>query len=82
MADELPGFERDMEFAMMDELVSQCKKRGIKKLIGYYYPTAKNKMVKEFFALQGFQKVSEKEDGAAEWLLDLQFRMPGRIRLS
>ena len=28
-------------------------------------------MVKEFFALQGFQKVSEKEDGAAEWLLDL-----------
>ena len=63
--------KRDMEFAMMDELVSQCKKRGIKKLIGYYYPTAKNKMVKEFFALQGFQKVSEKEDGAAEWLLDL-----------
>ena len=35
--------KRDMEFAMMDELVSQCKKRGIKKLIGYYYPTAKTR---------------------------------------
>lgn len=63
--------KRDMEFAMMDELVNQCLSRGIKELIGHYYPTAKNKMVKEFYALQGFQKTAESEDGATEWSFDL-----------
>lgn len=33
--------KRDMEFAMMDELVEKAKAAGIKKLVGYYYPTAK-----------------------------------------
>ena len=39
---------------MMDCLVEECKKRGISTALGYYYPTAKNRMVKEFFGLQGF----------------------------
>ena len=43
--------KRNMEFAMMDALVGQAKNQGIKKIIGYYYPTAKNAMVKEFYAL-------------------------------
>jgi len=59
--------KRDMEFAMMDELVSNALKRGIKKIFGYYYPTAKNAMVKEFYALQGFTKVSEDTDGNTIW---------------
>ena len=33
--------KRDMEFAMMDELVEKAKHSGIKKLVGYYYPTSK-----------------------------------------
>ena len=53
-----------MEFAMMDVLVERCKERNIEKLVGYYYPTAKNKMVKEFYALQGFSRVSENGNGA------------------
>ena len=59
--------KRDMEFAMMDALVEQARKQGIKKIIGYYYPTAKNAMVKEFYALQGFSKQSEDEDGSSIW---------------
>ena len=55
--------KRDMEFAMMDELVEKAKAAGIKKLVGYYYPTAKNAMVKEFYALQGFKKITEDEAG-------------------
>lgn len=58
---------RDMEFAMMDELVEKAKTSGIKKIIGYYYPTAKNAMVKEFYALQGFTKISEDNDGNTVW---------------
>ncbi len=63
--------KRDMESAMMDTLVHRCLRRGIKKLHGYYYPTAKNAMVKDFFFLQGFEKISEAENGNTEWLLNL-----------
>ncbi len=59
--------KRDMEFAMMDELVEKALAIGIKKIIGYYYPTAKNAMVKDFYALQGFDKVHEDEEGNTVW---------------
>ena len=63
--------KRGMEFAMMDELIALVKSRNITKIKGYYYPTAKNKMVRDFYGLQGFTKISEAEDGSAEWELDL-----------
>lgn len=59
--------KRDMEQAMMDSLMAECKNREIKIIKGYYYPTAKNKMVKEFFVQFGFQKTSEDENGNAIW---------------
>jgi len=59
--------KRDMEFAMMDELVEKAKAAGVKKLVGYYYPTAKNAMVKDFYGLQGFTKVSEDAEGNTVW---------------
>ena len=62
--------KRDMEFAMMDKLVALCRERGIKRIYGYFYPTAKNKMVKDFYALQGFEKISEDEAGNATWLME------------
>lgn len=59
--------KRDMEFAMMDELVARARAIGIRKLVGYYYPTAKNAMVKDFYSLQGFRKCSEDEEGNTVW---------------
>ena len=59
--------KRDMEYAMMDELVEQCKKAGITTIKGYYYPTAKNKMVQNFYELQGFSKIKEDKQGNTEW---------------
>ena len=59
--------KRDMEFAMMDELVKKCADRGIKRLMGYYYPTAKNGMVKDFYKMQGFTKLKEDAEGNTEW---------------
>ena len=56
---------------MMDELINEAKSRNITKIKGYYYPTAKNKMVRDFYELQGFTKISEAEDGSTEWILDL-----------
>lgn len=63
--------KRDMEFAMMDELVEKAKAAGIKKIVGYYYPTAKNVMVKNFYALQGFTKMAEDEEGNTTWEFDV-----------
>jgi FkbH-like protein len=61
----------DMEFAMMDTLVKRCRENGIDKIHGYYYPTAKNGMVKDFYVLQGFEKVSEDKDGNTEWIFEI-----------
>ena len=58
--------KRDMEQAMLDTLVLRSRESGIRKLHGYYYKTAKNAMVKEFYGTMGFQKLSEK-DGDSEW---------------
>jgi FkbH-like protein len=64
--------KRHIEFAMMDELVRLSKSRGVEALIGYYYPTAKNGMVKDFYAKQGFEKLAEDERGNATWRLDIR----------
>lgn len=63
--------KRNMEFAMMDKLAEIALSRNIRKIVGYYYPTAKNAMVKDFYHLQGFEKVSEDEDGNTVWGLQL-----------
>ena len=59
--------KRDMEFAMMDTLDHRCMDLGIKTIYGYYYPTAKNVMVKEFYAMQGFEKIREDADVNMIW---------------
>lgn len=66
--------KRDMEFAMMDELVKKCADKGIERLMGYYYPTAKNGMVKDFYKMQGFTKLREDTEGNTEW----EFVIPKR----
>lgn len=65
--------KREMEYAMLDSLAEECQKRGIREIKGYYYPTAKNKMVKELFASFGFEKVKEDEAGNTEWSLSLDY---------
>jgi predicted enzyme involved in methoxymalonyl-ACP biosynthesis len=60
-----------MEFALMDTLIYHCRQRGVMEVRGYYYPTAKNGMVKDFYALQGFEKVSEDESGNTVWKFEI-----------
>jgi len=63
--------KRDMEFAMMDELAKRCQSAGVKTIRGYYYPTKKNGMVKDFYGILKFIKVSEDDEGNSTWELDL-----------
>ncbi len=63
--------KRNMEFAMLDALVKEAKKRNIKTIYGYYYPTMKNKMVNNFYDLQGFEEISCDQAGNKVYKLDI-----------
>lgn len=64
--------KRDLEIAMMDELVSKARQAGIQTIKGYYYPTKKNGMVKDFYGSQGFEKFLEDPAGNSVWRLDVE----------
>ncbi len=59
--------KRNLEHAIFDKLVHKCNERSINKIVGYYYPTSKNKMVKEFWQEFGFINVTQDEIGNTEW---------------
>ena len=63
--------KRGMEDAIFCELVRKAEERGICRLKGYYYKTAKNAMVKDFYQRFGFGKLSENAAGDSEWVLEL-----------
>lgn len=70
--------KKDMEYAMMDALIAECKRQGIRIINGHYYKTAKNAMVKEFYGQMGFVKLREGEaEGDSEW----QFVIPEEYEL-
>lgn len=61
--------KRGMEDAMLDVLVSEAKNAKMKTIIGHYYPTAKNNMVRDFYERMGFEKISEDDNGNTAWSL-------------
>ena len=62
--------KKKMEYAMLDTLVAKCTARGVTEILGYYFPTAKNGMVKNLYADFGFEKISEDENGNTVWRLE------------
>lgn len=64
--------KRDMEFAMLDRLAERAKAAGLETIRGYYYPTAKNNMVRDLYERFGFAKISEDEAGNTVWELPLE----------
>jgi len=46
--------KRNVEFALFDEFVRQCKENGVKEIIGYYYQSVKNNMVSDLYEKFGF----------------------------
>ncbi len=63
--------KRDMEYAMMDSLAGECRKRGIKTVFGYYYKTKKNSMVSRLYEQFGFENISTDENGDSKWRLEV-----------
>jgi len=59
--------KREMELAMFDALVEQCRTRGVRKIIGVYIPTKKNRMVSGLYGELGFTSSERYEDGRQVW---------------
>ena len=68
--------KRGMEDAMLNALVSDAKARGLGRIVGYYFPTAKNGMVKDFYQRMGFSLLQENEKGETVWSLGLGEYVP------
>ena len=67
--------KRGMEEAMMEALAEKARLAGGEKLIGYYYPTAKNGMVRDFYSAHGFSLVDD-ADGNTVWEHSLETDAP------
>jgi FkbH-like protein len=67
--------KREMEMAMLDVLVERAASNGIETLIGYYYPTAKNKMVEDHYRQLGFSFESTTGEGSV-WSLNVAGYVP------
>ena len=68
--------KRGMEDAMLDTLINKAAEAGIQFIIGYYYPTAKNNMVREFYGKMGFERISTDDEGNTIWKLDVSAYEP------
>ena len=74
--------KRGMEDAMMNTVVAEAAARGVREVYGYYYPTAKNGMVRDFYAGFGFEKVSEDETGNTVWKLAVDAYQPKPLHMT
>ena len=64
--------KREMEDAMLDEFIRSANAVEAKEIRGYYYPTAKNGMVREFYGSMGFEKLSEDKSGNSVWTMTVE----------
>ena len=64
--------KRDMELAMLDELVHRAREKGITRINGYYYKTHKNNMVAELYGSFGFTLAEKLDNGDSVWYLDIE----------
>jgi FkbH-like protein len=71
---------REMELAMFDYLVKECRDRGIREIAGLYIPSKKNGMVAEHYRTLGFAPGERDEDGRQYFHYDLCSEEAARSR--
>ncbi len=68
--------KRGLEDAMMNVFIEKAKAHGCKSLAGYYYPTPKNSMVKDFYSGYGFSLSGSEENGSTRWEIRIDEYIP------
>jgi FkbH-like protein len=67
---------RGVEQFLMNSVFEEARRLGLHAVTGEFIPTAKNGMVKDFFARFGFTKVAEDAGGATRWSLETAAYQP------
>jgi len=62
---------RGVEKMALREILEHASERGIRKLIGSYRPTDRNKLVEQHYSKLGFTEVERRADGTTMWELDV-----------
>jgi FkbH-like protein len=62
---------RRVENAVLSELLREARGRGIRRIVGAYRATARNKMVEEHYAKLGFSVMEKQDDETVLWELDV-----------
>lgn len=71
---------RGVEQCIMNHIVEQAKQRGLRRLVGRYILTDKNKMVKNFYKEFGFEQSGDVAgDGSQRWTLDVSLYQPKKV---
>lgn len=73
--------KRGLENLMMNILVEHAKKHGVKKIVGYYFPTAKNGMVKDFYTDYGYHKIISDVLGNITFELNINDYAPKKTQI-
>jgi len=62
---------REMELAMFDALIEQCRARGIHQIVGVYIPSKKNRMVADLYPKLGFVSAPGSSESFQMWRYDV-----------
>jgi len=60
---------RGVEDFVLAKIVEVARQLGIKRIDAEYIPSAKNGMVKDFYARMGFEEIGH-ANGRTQWVLD------------
>ena len=73
-------FNRNLELALFDHLISLCQNKGISTIYGYYIKSEKNFIVKDFYKTLGFKKVkSQKNEDKWEFKIAEKYDKKNKI---
>ncbi len=64
--------KRGVEELSMNKVVAYAQERQARHITGEYWPTEKNKMVRDFYGQFGFKKIRKDKGGKILWQLNVQ----------
>ena len=67
---------RKVEHMVLREILRHARAAGIRKLLGVYIPSARNKLVLDHYQKLGFRKESEDSSGLTRWTLPVEAADP------
>lgn len=62
---------RGVEKMALREMLEHASERGVRKLIGTFRPTDRNKLVEQHYSKLGFTEIERRPDGTTMWELDV-----------